>query len=484
MSPPTRVAASGTGRAVVLVLSGSIFLEGLDLSMMGVALPSIRSDLGLSTSALQWVVSAFVVGYAGFVLLGGRAADLFGRRRMFLLWTTVFLTFSGLGGIATEGWMLILARFVTGVAAAFMTPAGLSIITTSFEQGRRRNQALLVYAGMAAAGFSLGMVVGGVLTAVHWRWVFFAPVIMTVILLTVAVRVIPRHTTGPATAGLRTFDLPGAAALTGTMVLVIFGLVRIHEVDAASSLLTFGLAALLGVAFVIIERRTRAPLIRFGILRSGTVLRANSAALLMLASFTAFQFVFVLYLQELRDWSPLRTGLALVVLGVDALIAPTLTPRLVARFGHPPVIITGLLLGAIGYGLLLPLELDRGYGTMIPALLLLAVSFSLAYGPLTILATDDVAEREQGLAGGLVNTSFQFGAALGVAAATMISIAVAGAHPADSGEQLAGYRAALVFPVVGVLIAAVVITSGLRRRAVTSAPTRRENRNLGDVSAG
>ncbi|WP_211326555.1 MFS transporter [Paenibacillus flagellatus] len=150
---------------LLLVLCGAIFLEGIDVSMMGVALPSIRDELHMTTGELSWVASAYVLGYGGFMLLGGRAADLLGRRRMFLGWLTVFLLFSGLGGMATEGWLLMLSRFVTGVAAAFMTPAGLSIFTTGFPEGPSRNRALLVYAGTAAAGFSLGLVVGGLLTA-------------------------------------------------------------------------------------------------------------------------------------------------------------------------------------------------------------------------------------------------------------------------------------------------------------------------------
>ncbi|MFC7621834.1 MFS transporter [Microlunatus sp. GCM10028923] len=450
-------------RAVVFVLSGAIFLEGIDLSMMGVALPSIRADLGLSTPELQWVMSAFVLGYAGFVLLGGRAADLLGRRRMFLLWLTVFLVASGLGGMAGEGWMLIAARFVTGVAAAFMTPAGLSIITTMFEEGERRNKALLVYAGMAAAGFSLGMMVGGALAAMHWRWVFFAPVIAALLLLITAVRVLPAGPTEERRPRLRDLDLAGAVTLTGAMLILVLALVRVHEVPVAESLITFGAAALLGIVFVIIERRVAAPLIRFGILRSASVVRANLAAVLVLGGFNAYQFILVLYLQELRDWTPLQTGLALVVLGFDAVLAPTLTPRLVARFGNVRVIATGLALAALGYALFLPLDLDRSYLTMLPAMVIIAVSFALVYGPTTILATDGVAESEQGLAGGLVNTSFQFGAALGIAAASVIITAVAGGTH-DPQQQLAGYRSALLVPPVAAALGVLIVGSALLRR--------------------
>src|SRR5918998_2858430 len=175
MTVTTTAPTPRTAWAVLLVLCGAVFLEGIDVSMMGVALPAMRAELDLSTAALQWVVSAYVLGYGGFVLLGGRGADLLGRRRMFLFWLGVFVLFSGLGGLATEGWMLIVARFATGVAAGFLAPAGLSVITTPLGEGPARQQAALVYAGTGAGGISLGMVAGGLLTAIDWRRVFFTP---------------------------------------------------------------------------------------------------------------------------------------------------------------------------------------------------------------------------------------------------------------------------------------------------------------------
>ncbi|MFC7649282.1 MFS transporter [Streptosporangium lutulentum] len=180
------------GRAwgVLFVLCGAIFLEGIDVAMLNVALPSIRADLGLSTGMLSGVVSAYVLGYGGFMLLGGRTADLLGHRRMFLFWLAVFLVFSGLGGFATEGWMLLVARFATGVAAAFMTPAGLALVTGNFPEGPQRTKALGVYAGTAAGGFSLGLVAGGLLASFGWRWVFFAPVILSAAILLAAIPLI------------------------------------------------------------------------------------------------------------------------------------------------------------------------------------------------------------------------------------------------------------------------------------------------------
>ncbi|MFE2722405.1 MFS transporter [Kitasatospora sp. NPDC059327] len=454
----------GRDAAVLLVLCGAIFLEGIDVAMLNVALPSIRADLGMSTGALSWVLSAYVLGYGGFMLLGGRTADLLGRRRMFLLWLTVFVLFSGLGGLATEGWVLILARFVTGLSAAFMTPAGLAVITTTFAEGPRRNRALLVYAGTAAAGFSLGLVAGGLLTAVGWRWVFFAPVVLAGALLLAALPLIPRDEPPVRRAGER-FDLAGAVAVTGAMLLLVYTVVRLGEPGASAgrtaAILAGGLALL--AAFVAIERRSASPLVRLGLLRSGALVRANLGAMLFAGSFFGFQFVVTLYLQDLRGWSPVQTGLALLAVGVDAVLAPTLTPKLVQRFGNARVILGGFCLAALSYALFLPVGLDWTYPMMFPTMILTGLAFALAYGPLTIAATEGIAEHEQGLAGGLLNTAFQFGAALGLSAVTAVNLA---ATEAGGGARagLDGFRAALVVPVVAVLLGALVTATGLGRR--------------------
>ncbi|MEU0278389.1 MFS transporter [Streptomyces sp. NPDC006195] len=448
---------------VLFVLCGAIFLEGIDVAMLNVALPAIRSELGLSTGELQWIMSAYVLGYGGFMLLGGRAADLFGRRRMFVFWLTVFLLFSGLGGFATDGWTLIVARFVTGVAAAFMTPAGLSLITTSFEEGPRRDKALLVYSGTAAGGFSIGLVVGGLLTAVDWRWVFFAPVVLSFLVLTAALALLPRPPR-PDRTGERV-DLAGSVSVTAAIVLLVLGVERASHTGIGETLGTLAAGLALLAVFVAVERRSASPLVRLGIFRSGPLVRANLSALLFAAGFFGFQFLVVLYLQELRGWSTLQTSFAMIVIGIDAILSPTLTPRLVARFGNARVIFGGLLLAALAYALFLPVGADWTYPAMFPSLLILGLAFALAYGPLTIAATDGIEEREQGLAGGLLYTSFQFGAALGLSAVTAVNVAATdGDAPA---ALLDGYRAALVVPFAAALIAALVSAFGLRspRRA-------------------
>ncbi|MEV0255848.1 MFS transporter [Streptomyces sp. NPDC050732] len=451
-----------TGRewGVLLVLCGAIFLEGIDVAMLNVALPAIRADLGLSTGSLQWVMSAYVLGYGGFMLLGGRAADLFGRRRMFVLWLTVFLLFSGLGGLATEGWMLIVARFVTGIAAAFMTPAGLSIITTGFAEGPRRNKALLFYSGTAAGGFSIGLVVGGLLTQFGWQWVFFAPVVLSAVILLAALALVPRSPRPDRTG--QSVDLAGGLTITAAIVLLVLGVERATHTTFLWTALTVGAGLALLAVFVAVERRAAAPLVRLGILRSGPLVRANLAGLLFAAGFFGFQFLVVLYLQELRDWSTLQTSFAMLVMGIDAILSPLLTPRLVARFGNTRVIVGGLLLAALAYALFLPVDADWTYTMMFPSLIIIGVAFSLAYGPLTIVATEGVAEEEQGLAGALLYTSFQFGAAVGLSTVTAVNVAsTASSSPA---ALLDGYRAALWVPLVAALLAALISAFGLRAK--------------------
>ncbi|GII05100.1 MFS transporter [Planobispora takensis] len=463
------VRMDGRARGVLMVLCGAIFLEGIDVAMLNVALPSIRADLGLSTGMLSGVVSAYVLGYGGFMLLGGRAADLLGRRRMFLFWLGVFLVFSGLGGFATEGWMLLAARFVTGVAAAFMAPAGLALVTANFPEGPQRVRALGFYAGTAAGGFSLGLVAGGLLASFGWRWVFFAPVILSAVILVAAVLLVrddrpPRRPAGG-------FDLPGAFSVTGAMLLLAYGVVRLeHPGDGwAGTVAAFAGGSALLAAFVVIERRSAAPLVRPGILRAGALARTGVAALLFIGAFAGFQFLVTLYLQELRGWSTLETGLAMLIVGVDTVLAPTLTPRLVERFGNGAVLFGGLALATVAYGLFLPVTPDWTYAAMLPTMALLGLAFSLAYGPLTMAATDGVAEHEHGLAGGVLYTAIQFGTALGLSAVTAVSVAALGGDGSPQA-RLDALRAALAVPVTAAVLSAIVAAYGLRARR-TAAPS-------------
>jgi len=324
---------SRRGWATLLVLSAVVFLDALDVSMVGVALPSIRTTLHMSTSSLQWVVSAYVLGYGGFLLLGGRAADLLGRRRILLIALAVFVVASALGGLTNDGTLLIATRFIKGVSAAFTAPAAFSIITTMFAEGPARNKALSVYTATAASGFSLGLVAGGLLTEIGWRWALLVPAPIALAALIAAFRLVP---TGNATVGVRArIDLLGAVLLTSGMLLLVYTLVETANAGWGSlrTLGSFAAVAVLLAAFIRQEQRTPAPLIRLGILRSSTLVRANVAAI-VLAGWIGFQFVVTLYMQQLRGWSSLETGLAIFPTG---LIVVLLSPRIASLIGRVSV---------------------------------------------------------------------------------------------------------------------------------------------------
>jgi MFS family permease len=464
-APPATDRLGGRAWATLIVLCAALFLDALDVSMIGVALPSIRADLGLSISSLQWVVSGYVLGYGGFLLLGGRAADLLGRRRMFIVSLGVFMVASALSGFTDNGTVLVATRFIKGVAAAFTTPAGLSIITTTFAEGPARNKALSIYAATGATGFSLGLVFSGLLTEVNWRWVLFLPVPLALLTLLAAIRLVP-DSGRPVLAG-KSFDIAGALTITSAMLLLVYTVVEAPAVGWGSARTIASLlgAAVLFATFVFIERRSSAPLVRLGILRSSSLVRANLGAMSLLGSWFGFQFIATLYLQELRGWSALETGLAIFPGGfLVAVLAPRMTPMLVGRFGVTRVILAGLVSTAAGFALFLPIGMTSAYvPAMLPTFILGGIGFALAYGPLNIAATNGIRPEEQGLAGGLVNTSFQFGGALVLAIVSAVNNASAGSGGSPQAV-LDGYHAALVVPLVVSALSIVVVGTGLLRR--------------------
>ncbi|AUG81292.1 MFS transporter [Kitasatospora sp. MMS16-BH015] len=455
----------------LVVLCAALFLDALDVSMVGVALPSIGSDLGLSTNALQWVVSGYVLGYGGLLLLGGRAADLLGRRRVFLVALGVFAAASLLGGLVSDGGLLIAARFLKGVAAAFTAPAGLSIITTTFPQGPARNRALSIYTTCGASGFSLGLVLSGLLTAVGWRWTFLMPVPIALAALVAAVRLLPRPTERQRTAG--GYDIAGAVSGTAALLLLVFTVTEAQSAGWAS-LRTLGsllVVVLLAVAFVLIEQRSAAPLVRLGIFRNGGVSRANLTALGMVGAYAGFQFIATLYLQRLLGWSALEMAFAFLPAGALIALSATKMGAIVDRFGTARLMPIGLLALLAGFALFLRLDEHSTFlGLVLPSMLLIGVGFSLAFPSVNIAATDGVADEEQGLASGLVNTAIQVGTAMALAAVT--AVITGGSHGGQSPqEQLAGYRPALLL-VVGIALLGLLVTvygalvDARRRRAV------------------
>lgn len=469
VSPPLVTPSGDFSRrawGALLVLCGALFLDALDVSMIGVALPSIRDDLGLSTGSLQWIVSAYVLGYGGFLLLGGRAADLLGRRNVFLISLGVFLVASALGGLTTDGGMLIATRFIKGVSAAFTAPAGLSIITTSFPEGRARNKALSIYTATGAIGFSLGLVLGGLLTEIGWRYVFLVPVFVALVVLIAGTRLVPRgeqqvHAT-------RSFDLSGALSVTGGMLLLVYTLVEASHVGWGSvrTLASFAVSLAVLAWFVFHENRAKAPLVRLGIFRSSSLVRANLGAMALFGGWVGFQFILTLYMQQLRGWTALETGIAIFPAGLLVAIISPRIHKLIARFGTRNLITTGMTSAVIGYALFLPIGLTSSYAlAMLPTFIFGGLGFALAFGPLNIAATNGIDSHEQGLAGGLLNTSFQFGGALVLAIVT----AVISANTGEGGSPQAvldGFKAGII---VSVVVATLGLLASVQRKPVLAA---------------
>jgi EmrB/QacA subfamily drug resistance transporter len=454
----------------LIVLCGVLFLDGLDVSMVGVALPSIRSDLDLSTSQLQWVVSGYVLGYGGLLLLGGRAADLLGRRRVLLGALAVFALASVLGGIANDATLLVGARFVKGLAAAFTAPASLSMITTTFREGPARNRALSIYTACGASGFSFGLVLGGLLTEAGWRWTFLLPVPIALAVLAAAPRVLPRDGARVRTGGR--FDLPGAITLTAGMLLLVRTIVRAPDVGwgSAQTVLSAVVAVGLLAAFVAIEQHTERPLVRLGLLRAGHIVRANLAAAATFGCYVGFQFVVTLYLQSALGWSPLGTALAFLPAGLIVAVLSTRTGAVASRVGTARLLAVGFLAFAGGYALFLRVGADPTYVTAIlPSMLLLGIGFALCFPAFNIQATSQVADHEQGLASGLVTTSFQVGGALVLAIVTAV-VSSRTANAADPGSFVDALHPAIAVVTGVAIIGLLVALSGLSRSALRLRP--------------
>ena len=444
--------------AILVLLCGVLFLDGLDVSMVGVALPSIREDLHLSTSQLQWIVSGYVLGYGGLLLLGGRAADLLGRRRVLLGALTVFTAASLLGGLVSDGSLLVATRFLKGASAAFTAPASLSMITTTFPEGYCRNRALSIYTACGASGFSLGLIFGGLLTEVGWRYTFLLPVPIAAGILIVAPRLLEKD--GPLVFDRRGFDIAGAFAVTVGMLLLVRTVVRAPDAGwgAPSTLVSFAIAAALLTAFVAIERRATQPLVRLSILRSASLRRANLGAMAVFGAYVGFQFVATLYMQTLLGWSALGMAFAFLPAGLIVAFGAPRIGALADRFGTERIIVVGGIAFVIGYALFLRIDEGSAYAAvMLPTMLLLGTGFALTFPSLNIQATAGIANEEQGLASGLVSTSFQVGGAVVLAVVSAVVTSQTGSAT-DAASLLDGYRPALA---VVTLVAALGLIVGL-----------------------
>jgi MFS family permease len=421
-------------KLLLLVLGGVVFLDTLDLSLVQVALPSIGSAMHLAESQLQWIVSAFVLGYGGFLLFGGRSADVFGRKRILVWGLIALIAASVLGAVATDGTLLIVARFIKGMTAAFTAPAALSILTTSFREGHRRNRALRLYAAAAAGGFTFGLVAGGLLTELSWRYTFAVVAPVALVLLLAALRVV-RPDQVASDAGRR-LDIAGALTVTGAFLVFVWAIVEVPSAGW-TSLRTLGalaLSAVLVAVFVVIENTVEQPLVRLGILRSGLLIRANLGSLVLFGSATALNFITTLYLQDVLGWGPLKTGLIFMS---SSLITAVVGPRagaLATRVGTTPILLAGAAALVASSVVFLDIDLRSNYAVIVGSRLLAGLGFGLAYPTLNIQALTGVRDDEQGLASGLVGSSFQLGGAivLAIATATILAHTPSNGTPAET----------------------------------------------------
>jgi len=456
---------------ILIVLGGALLLDGLDVSMVGIALPSIRAALHMNTSSLQWIVSGYTLGYGGLLLLGGRAADLLGRRRVFVTAVAVFAVVSLLGGLVSSPGLLIAARIVKGMAAAFSAPASMSLLTTTFPEGPLRNRAFSVYSVFGASGFSLGLVLSGLLTQVSWRWTLLVSAPAAALVLLGALTLIPRGKPGsrPALAWHR-FDLPGAAVITAAVLLLVYTVVDAQQAGwgSARTIGSFAAVVALGVLFAVIETRSTHPLVPFGIFRSAPLRRAQIGAITLFGSYVSFQFLLTQYLQSLAHWSAISTALAFLPAGLIVLVLSVRVAGLLNRFGPGTLVVAAFAALVAGYAVFLRAGVTPDYpGVMLPSVILLGVAFGFGFSALTVSATSGVRNEQQGLAASLFQTSFQVGGAMVLAVVTAV-VDAAGANTLTSpAAALSAYRPALYLitgvAALGLLAALPGLRPGARR---------------------
>src|SRR6184192_476194 len=404
------------------VLVTAQFMVVLDVAIVNVALPTIKTDLHFSQEGLQWVITAYAIIFGGVLLLGGRSADLLGRRRMFMAGLVVFTVSSLLDGLAWSEGSLIAFRGLQGLGAAMMSPAALSILTTTFEEGRERNRALGIWGAVAGSGGAVGVLLGGVLTsAFSWPWIFYVNVPVGAAVIAVSPWLLRESR---ADLPNRYFDFAGAATITSGLMLLVYGMTRATQ-HGWGTPATIGLLTASGVliaSFFLIESRTKAPLLPLRIFRLRTLAGSNLSALVATGAVFSQFFLLTLYMQQVLHYSALKTGVAYIALTVSIIGFSGVAQALSTRIGIRPVLTTGLVLSAGGLVLYAQLPVHGHYfWDLFPAFMLSGIGLALAFVPMSIGALTGVKEAEAGVASGLINTSQQIGGAIGVAAATTIA---------------------------------------------------------------
>jgi EmrB/QacA subfamily drug resistance transporter len=403
------------------LLSAVQFMVVLDIAIVNVALPSIQVDLGFSQENLQWVISAYALVFGGFLLLGGRAADLLGRRRIFLVGVVVFTVSSLVAGLAWSEASLIAARAFQGLGAAIISPAALSILSVTFAEGRERNIALGVWGAVGGFGAAAGVLLGGILTdALSWEWIFFVniPVGIAAFALT------PLLLGESRDASAKSYDVPGAVLVTGGLSLLVYAITEAGRDGwlAASTLVLFGVSLALLVGFVLWELRHKEPLMRFGLLQTRTVSGANVAGFIMGTAMFSMFLMLTLYMQQVLGYSAMKTGVAYLAVAGTAIFTSAIAAQLVTRVGVKPVLVVGMSTLTAGLVYFTQVSVGGSYlGDLLPGFLLIAVGIGFSFVPISIAALAGVQPAEAGLASGLINTSQQIGGALGIAALSTIA---------------------------------------------------------------
>ena len=457
------------------LLCSAFFMVILDVSIVNVALPSIERKLHFSQSDLQWILSAYALTFGGFLLLGGRVADLLGRRRVFMVGVALFTLASLACGLSNSEGTLISARAVQGLGAAILSPAALSIISTTFQEGSERNKALGIWGAMGGAGAAVGVLLGGVLTKyLGWEWIFFVnvPVGATALLLT---RTVVRESR--ADTEYRHFDAAGAVLITSALVLLVFALTRADRVGWGSTqtLLILAASALLHVAFIAVELRSKAPLVPLGIFtRLRTLTGANVVGFLLGALTFAMFFMLSLYMQQVLGLSALQAGVGYLAVALTAIVFSGIAQALVTRIGVKPSLAFGMLLMVLGNVWFTQVSADGSYAVdLLPGFLVIGVGLGFSFVPVSIAALAGVAPHEAGLASGLINTSQQIGGALGVAVFSTVSTTRTH-HLTKAGESLSsaltgGFSLAF-WVAVGFGVAGLIATLTMIHREEIEAP--------------
>jgi EmrB/QacA subfamily drug resistance transporter len=446
------------------------FVVVLDASIVNVALPTVGRALHFSESSLPWVVNAYVLTFGGFLLLGGRVADLIGRRRVFMAGLVLFAFASLFGGLATTAGQLIAARAVQGVGAAMLSPAALSIVTTTFRDGAERNRALGVWGAVAGSGGAAGVLLGGALTqGPGWEWVFWVNVPIGLIAAAIAPSLIAESRAETET---RHFDIAGAVSVTGGLSLLVYALVDANNAGwgSARTIVLLALSAALLGAFAVIERRSRAPLVPFSIFGLRTVSGANVVGLLTGASLFSMFFFISLYMQQVLGYDAIKAGLSYLPLAVSIILAAGIASQLVTRVGFKPVLAAGMALIAGGLLWFSQISVHGSFlADILGPSLLAAVGLGFAFVPVTIAAVSGVDDHEQGLASGMINTAQQVGGALGLAVLAAISTSVIGSSH-DPAILTRGFHSAFLAG-AGIALLGLLATFSLIRNRDSRAHT-------------